>query len=100
MQTLTENNLEYHEFDFVDINDNRLIEYIKKVSVIYFVFTGGGILKQEILNSGKKFIHMHSGIAPQYRGSTCIYYSILDNDNCGVTAFLMNEKFNQGEERI
>lgn len=95
--TLKENNLNYKEFNFVNINNKSIIDYIKKTDVMYYVFTGGGILKKEILNCGKKFIHFHSGIVPQYRGSTCIYYSIIEHDTCGVTAFIMNEGLDTGD---
>ena len=63
----------------------------------YLIFTGGGILKSEILNSGSKFIHFHPGIVPNYRGSTCFYYSIINDGNCGVTCFIMDEDLDTGD---
>ena len=44
-----------------------------------------------------KFIHIHPGIVPEYKGSTPIYYSILKEDKCGATAFFMNEEIDSGE---
>lgn len=96
-KTLKENNLNYKEFNFVDINNKSIIVHIQNTSIMYYVFTGGGILKKEILNCGKKFIHLHSGIVPQYRGSTCVYYSIIEHDTCGVTAFIMNVGLDTGD---
>lgn len=95
--TLKNHNLEFNEFDFVDINNYQLIEYISKLNIPYFIFTGGGILKKEILNCGPKFIHLHPGLVPQYRGSTCFYYSIINEDMCGVTAYFMDEKLDTGD---
>ena len=43
------------------------------------------------------FLHFHSGYLPKYRGSTTIYYSILNNEKCGVTAILLNEKIDMGK---
>jgi methionyl-tRNA formyltransferase len=94
--TLKNGKLNYKEFNFVDINKNELIKYIKEKNIDFFIFTGGGILKQEILSLRTKFIHFHPGIVPNYKGSTCFYYSILEENNCGVTAFIMNEGLDTG----
>jgi methionyl-tRNA formyltransferase len=65
--------------------------------VDYLIFTGGGILRQDILNVGPKFIHLHPGIVPSYRGSTCFYYSIINDCNVGVTAFIMDKNLDTGD---
>lgn len=96
-ESLDENKLLYKEFDFVDINHPKLTNYIKNSEINYYIFTGGGILRKEILNSGSKFIHLHPGIVPDYRGSTCFYYSIINHKNAGVTAFIMDEKLDTGD---
>ena len=85
------------KFNFVDINHPELIKFLKKSDTDFFIFTGGGILKKDILDCGKKFVHFHSGIVPMYRGSTCFYYSILNDGNCGVTAYIMNEGLDTGD---
>ena len=95
--TLTGNDLTFKEFNFVDINHQDLVKHIENNEEGFLIFTGGGILKKEILNSGVKFIHFHPGIIPNYRGSTCFYYSILDEGNCGVTAYIMDEKLDTGD---
>jgi len=94
---LKKNKLEYRQFNVVDINNAKLISYLKTLSIDFFIFTGGGILRKDILNSGPKFIHLHPGIVPEYRGSTCFYYSMINENNCGVTAFIMDEKLDTGE---
>lgn len=96
-QTLNSNNLHFTEFDFVDINHPKLIEFLSKSDTDIFIFTGGGILKKDVLNSGPKFVHFHPGIVPFYRGSTCFYYSIINDDVCGVTAYFMDEKIDTGD---
>ena len=94
---LIENELSFNEFNFVDINSKILINYLKKLKLDYIIFTGGGILKSEILNINSKFVHLHPGITPFYKGSTCFYYSILNENKCGVTAFIMDEKLDTGD---
>ena len=95
--TLNDNDLVYTEFDFSDINHPDLINFIKKNRKEYYIFTGGGILKNEILNSGVKFVHLHPGLTRKYRGSTCFYYSILNEGSAGVTAFIMDEGLDTGD---
>lgn len=94
--TLTSHGSSFKEFNFVDINHPMLIEYLKYNRCDYVIFTGGGILKSPILKLGPKFIHLHPGIVPQYRGSTCYYYSLLNEGKCGVTAFVMDEGLDTG----
>ncbi len=94
---IIENNIKIKKFNFMDINNIKLIKYIKKTNIEFFIFTGGGILKKDILNCKTKFIHFHPGIVPKYRGSTCFYYSILNENNCGVTSFIMDENLDTGD---
>jgi len=94
--TLLKNNILFNEVDFLDINHPKLINLVKKENCDYFIFTGGGILKKDILNLSVKFIHMHPGIVPYYRGSTCFYYSIINEQSAGVTAFIMDKTLDTG----
>ena len=94
--TLRKNNINFYEFNFVDINHPLLSEYISKSKTDVFIFTGGGILRENILNSGSRFVHLHPGIVPNYRGSTCFYYSIINEDSSGVTAYFMDKEIDTG----
>ena len=94
---LNENYAHFKEFPFVDINNLELRNFIKQSRIDFYIFTGGGILESEILSSGPRFIHFHPGLVPFYRGSTCFYYSIINDDKCGVTAYVMDEKLDAGK---
>lgn len=96
-ESLKGEKLEYKKFDFIDINNSELVNHIKKSETDFFIFSGGGILKKDILNTGSKFIHFHPGITPKYRGSTCFYYSIINENQAGVTAFIMEEGLDTGK---
>ena len=95
--TLLNNDIIFHELNFLDINNPQLIDFLKKNICDYYIFTGGGILKKEILNLPIKFIHIHPGIVPEYRGSTCFYYSIINEQKTGVTAFVMDQNLDTGK---
>lgn len=78
---------------------NELAEEVSSFPTDLIIFSGkgGDILKDEILSLGKKFIHVHPGKLPQYKGSTTFYYSILNENSCTATAFFMNRDIDDGE---
>lgn len=80
-----------------DINSHQAHEAIFNCSSRYIVFSASGILKHETFALGKRFIHVHPGLLPQYRGSTCFYYSLLENGSLGSTAFFMDEQIDTGD---
>jgi len=94
--TLKSHNLEYKIVEATDCNESAVIEAVRELKSGYLIYCGGGILEKEILSLGKKFIHVHPGIVPKYRGSTCFYYSIIAEQKCGATAFFMEEEIDTG----
>ncbi len=96
--TLDSTNIDYVIVNSNDMNSKKVISEVKKLNSIYVIYSGPGgtILKNEILNSGKKFIHVHPGLLPKYRGSTTLYYSILINSSIGASVIIMNKNIDQG----
>jgi methionyl-tRNA formyltransferase len=97
IETLEKNNIEYIVVKTANINDKEVIVALKNSPPKYFVFGGGGILRKEILNIGKKFIHIHPGMVPYYKGSYCIEWSTLCGARCAASAFYMVEKIDEGD---
>ena len=79
LATIEKNIIDHVNLNTIDINSNIVIEEVKKIPTDYIVYSGPGgtILRKKILSQGKKFIHVHPGWLPNYRGSTTIYYSLL-----------------------
>jgi len=69
LKTLQKNNIEYSVIKSKSINDIRVIEAFKQSKIKYCIFSGGGILRKEILNTGVKFIHIHPG---KFRNSEAV----------------------------
>ena len=92
-------NIPYIEIESKDINSEIMMCAIQNISAKYIIYSGYGgyILKSELFQLNKKFIHIHAGILPQYRGSTTVYYSYLDDKTMGATAIFLNEKIDEGE---
>ncbi|MBS0289691.1 MAG: hypothetical protein JSS07_06620 [Proteobacteria bacterium] len=98
LQELIQNkNIKSFILDTHDINHDSVQNTLMQCDSPYFVFSGGGILQKDILSLNKKFIHIHPGKIPEFRGSTCFYYSLLDNFSLGTTSFIMAEKLDKGD---
>lgn len=81
-----------------DVNSPQFVSFLKKFTNPVALYSGfpGIILGKDLLKSGKQFLHIHGGYAPRYRGSTAFYYSLLEQDSLGATAFWMEEKIDTG----
>ena len=80
------------------INSSEIEDYITKIKpnlIIYSGF-GGEIVSNELLNVGIPFLHFHSGELPAFKGSTTIYYSLLQQGTCGVSAIILSSEIDAG----
>lgn len=82
-----------------DINSEQMKSMIQSLEQKYIIYSGYGgyILKPHLFQLGKKYIHVHAGILPQYRGSTTAYYSFLQEKMFGATAIFLSEGIDEGE---
>ena len=81
-----------------DVNSPEIGEIIARVapSVVIYSGYGGQLVGSDLLAGDAQFLHMHAGWLPDYRGSTTVYYSWLEEDRMGVTALLLNEGIDEG----
>lgn len=98
-ETLKKKNLAHDRLNTKNINEKEVIDYLKNRTekVIITSVYGGQILKKEILSIEKDFLHIHSGRLPDYRGSTTVYYSILNEKKCFATALILNREIDGGK---
>lgn len=80
-----------------DINSDELTRALAERPEKYFIFSGGGIIGKDTFGKSREFIHIHPGMLPDYRGSTCYYYSLLKEDRCVATAFFMQSRLDTGD---
>lgn len=80
------------------INDRVCIEALRASGAALAIFAGRGgeIVSAEALSQGVPVLHMHPGKLPEQRGSTTIYYSILESKPCSVSALLMDKEIDAG----
>jgi methionyl-tRNA formyltransferase len=81
-----------------DINDHAVIKSISERPESVFIFSGFGgvLLRKHILSIGKKFLHVHGGYLPDYKGSTTNYYSLLAENTMGASSLFLSEEIDSG----
>lgn len=81
-----------------NINSDEVIAAVVNRSEQVFIFSGygGTLLKDKILDTGKKFLHVHGGYLPDYKGSTTNYYSLIDENTIGASAIFLTKEIDCG----
>ena len=81
------------------LNDKIVEETLKKHDEKLVVFTGGGIIRKNILDvAGDGIINCHMGILPKYKGMDLPEWCVLENclDELGITLHFMDKGIDTG----
>lgn len=99
LNTLKRGRISWDIVENKDINSEDIINKLNQTEeeIIIYSGYGGQILKKPLFQIGKKYLHVHAGILPKYRGSTTAYYSYLQEKTTGATAIFLNEGIDTGE---
>lgn len=65
-------------------------------SVFIYSGYGGVLLRADVLSAGKRFLHVHGGYLPDFKGSTTNYYSLLDEGQMGASAIFLTAEIDSG----
>jgi len=65
-------------------------------NVVVYSGMGGQIVSERTLALGPKFLHIHSGWLPEYRGSTTLYYALLEGELPGASAIILDREIDTG----
>lgn len=97
-ETLTSAGVNILETNESDVNSAAVIDRVARLDASIIVYSGAGgvLLRDGILNTGKRFLHIHGGVAPDYRGSTAFYYSLLREGTIGATALFLDKGIDTG----
>lgn len=82
----------------VKINNSKCVSAIKNLNEKYIIYAAnyGDILNYKYFSLNKKFIHVHPGKLPEYKGSTTYYYEILKNNTISFSVIFQNKKIDDG----
>ncbi len=96
--TLTEAGIPCERVGSVDINSDLVTDKIASRPEEVFIYSGvgGGILRERTLSLGKKYLHVHGGYLPDFKGSTTNYYSLLQENQCGASAIFLEKIIDGG----
>lgn len=79
------------------INESQVAEALDKATESVWIFSGGGILKPHLFRPGRRLLHVHPGRIPDFRGSTCFYYSLLARGELAATCFELEAGLDCGQ---
>ena len=84
--------------DTRDINAPEVLEAVRQLAPRLVIFSGygGQIVKPPLIELGIPLLHVHSGWLPEYRGSTTVYYSLLEEGTCAASAILLDTRIDTG----
>ena len=90
--------IEYQISPNSDINSNEVLTIISNRVELVFIFSGFGgvLLGDNILSSGKNFLHIHGGYLPDYKGSTTNYYSLINENTIGASSMFLSKEIDCG----
>lgn len=81
------------------VNDLETIAFLKKRQPDVIIVSGTRIISEQVLQCTQaKFINIHSGITPQYRGAHGGYWALFNKDSihCGVTLHYLDKGIDTG----
>ena len=98
VELLKNTGIEYQISPNSDINSNEVLTIISNRVELVFIFSGFGgvLLGDNILSSGKNFLHIHGGYLPDYKGSTTNYYSLINENTIGASSMFLSKEIDCG----
>ena len=96
--TLEKSSIEFEQLETTNIHDPAVIVSIYDRPESTFIYSGYGgiILRKELFLTGKKFLHVHGGYLPDYKGSTTNYYSLIVDNSIGASSLFLDEEIDSG----
>lgn len=96
-QTLEQLGWPCHKITNDNLDDSDLLMLLDELKPDLIVYSGyGGQLVPVSILHRHPVLHVHSGWLPNYRGSTTIYYQIIEERCCAASAILLDEKIDSG----
>lgn len=81
------------------VNSDECLTLLKEIEPELVIVVNTRIISRKILSGIKtKFVNIHAGITPKYRGWHGAYWALVnkDKENCGVTIHLVDEGVDTG----
>jgi len=97
-QTVCSVGIESRNLAHRDINAPEVVRQIASLPVKVLVYSGlsKALLKDELLCQSKRFLHVHGGFVPGFRGATAFYFGLLEHGLLGASAIWIDAGVDTG----
>lgn len=96
-EQLDQYRIPYKTFNIDKLNNENLLLSLKDAPQNHVIFSiAGRILRKEFFNFNKKYIHVHPGRLPYFRGSTPMYYTMLKEESLVASAIFLEKEIDTG----
>ena len=97
-ELLIRKNISYQIITADSVNDDSVCEAVFDCSEKLLVYSGfsGDIVRNTRLLKSYHLLHVHAGPLPSHKGSTTIYYTILESNTVTATALVLRENLDEG----
>lgn len=86
------------KFNCTSINDREISDFVMNFKHTLLIFSGfGGEIVNKSLCDNFSILHAHSGKLPEYKGSTTLYYSWLQEKKITVSVILLSDILDAGQ---
>ena len=91
--------IKYKSFKANNIDKILIKKFLLNLKEKIIVYSGyaGKIVKSKNIFKQKMLLHSHSGKLPYYKGSTTIYYSLIQEKKIYCSTFVMNSNIDEGK---
>ena len=96
-QVVATYNIELIETTCTSINDQYIADLLTRATEKEWLFSGGGILREHLFQGDKRYLHVHPGMLPEEKGSTCFYYTLLTRGKVAASAFWLTPQLDAGQ---
>lgn len=81
-----------------NLSDPQLVKELHQTCPSFFIFTGGGIVPERLLDiPDARFLHIHPGFLPYVRGADGLLWSTLVRKRPGATSFFLAKGIDVGD---
>lgn len=98
MDAIAALNVPCETIETADINDPAVVAAIAALDCDTLIYSGygGQILRGPVLSAGPRFLHVHGGWVPSFKGSTTNYYSLITEDSLAASAIFLTADLDGG----
>ncbi len=91
--------INYKSFKTDNVDKKDIEKFIINLRDKIIIYSGysGKIIKNKSVLKKKILLHSHTGKLPNYKGSTTIYYSLINEKKIFCTTFIMNHNIDKGK---